>query len=174
MLGKVVREGDVVIDATCGNGYDTLSLAKAVGEGGAVLAFDVQEAAISAAKARIESAGYGNRGSFFHESHAGMAAHAAEGSVSAIMFNLGYLPGNDHSLSTGADTLAALEIGIGLIKSGGAISVICYPGHPGGALEAKAVEERMTRLGDEKWRVVKYQALGTLSPAPFLLFAVRP
>ena len=174
MLGKVITPGDLVIDATCGNGHDTVFLAEAVGGDGKVLAIDVQKPAIEAANTRIAKAGLQDRVEFFHESHAEMAAHAATGSVTAIMFNLGYLPGNDHGLATGTDTLSALESAIRLIRPGGAISVVCYPGHPGGALEAAAVEERMTRLGDEKWRVVKYQALGTLKPGPFLLFAVKP
>ncbi|MBK1882402.1 methyltransferase domain-containing protein [Luteolibacter pohnpeiensis] len=174
MLARVIRLGDMVIDATCGNGHDTLFLAESVGETGKVLAFDVQDPAIEAARKRVAAAGCEDRVIFFRESHARLADRAAPHSVTAVMFNLGYLPGNDHTVATGDDTMEAIESAIMLLRSGGAISVICYPGHVGGAAEANAVEERLARLGDDKWRVVKYQALGTLSPAPYLVFAVRP
>lgn len=47
---RVLRPGDTVIDATCGNGHDTLELARMVctDEGlGYVYAFDVQEDALA-------------------------------------------------------------------------------------------------------------------------------
>lgn len=174
MFTKIIGSGDTVIDATAGNGYDTLFLAEAVGPAGRVLAFDVQEGAITATRAKLEAAGMSERLMLYQESHCRMGDHVAPDSISAVMFNLGYLPGADHSFATGDDTLDAIEIAVTLIKPGGALSVICYPGHEGGEAEAAAVEARMTRLGDDKWRVVKYQAVGTLKPAPFLLFAVRP
>ena len=45
-----IREGDLVIDATCGNGNDTLLLSAAVGESGDVLAVDIQEEAVEKTK----------------------------------------------------------------------------------------------------------------------------
>ena len=45
-LENIINEDDVVIDATMGNGYDTVYLAKKVGPKGKVYAFDVQEEAI--------------------------------------------------------------------------------------------------------------------------------
>lgn len=50
MWRKVVRPGDTVIDATCGNGHDTLELVKLVcadNAPGYVYAFDVQEDALA-------------------------------------------------------------------------------------------------------------------------------
>lgn len=172
-LTALLSAGDVAIDATAGNGHDTLFLAKAVGPQGEVLAFDVQEAAIVAARTRIEAAGYGDRVDFFQKSHAMMADHAEEGSVTAVMFNLGYLPGADHAVATGGDTLAALEAAVRLIKPGGALSVVCYPGHEGGDQEAAAVETWMSALPERGWRVVRYGAVGTRRPAPFLLFGTK-
>lgn len=174
MFTKIIGSGDLVIDATAGNGHDTLFLAEAVGPAGRVLAFDVQAGAIAATRAKIEAVGVSGRVMLYQESHRRMGDHVAADSVSAVMFNLGYLPGADHSFATGDDTLDAIETAVKLIKPGGALSVICYPGHEGGGAEAAAVEARMARLGDDKWRVVKYQAIGTLKAAPFLLFAVRP
>lgn len=134
-----------------------------------VLAFDVQEAALTSARERVGEMGWVE---FFHESHAKMGDHAASGSVAVVMFNLGYLPGENHELTTqSAETLEALEVAARLLKPGGVLSVICYPGHPTGAAEAVAVEDWMTALTARGWRVARYGAIGTRRPAPFLLLA---
>jgi predicted methyltransferase len=172
IIRGIISAGDTAIDATAGNGYDTLFLAEAVGAEGRVLAFDVQEAAIVSSRTRIEEAGFGDRVGFFHQSHSTMAEHALAGSVAAVMFNLGYLPGADHSVATGEDTISALEAATGLIRGGGVLSVVCYPGHAGGDDEASRVESWMATLPAKDWRVAKYGALGTLKPAPYLLLAV--
>lgn len=172
ILRGIISAGDIAIDATAGNGHDTLFLAEAVGPEGRVLAFDVQEAAVVSSRARITEAGYADRVRFFLQSHSAMADHADAGSVAAIMFNLGYLPGADHSVATGDDTITALEAAARLIRGGGVLSVVCYPGHDGGGEEAGRVEAWMAALPAQGWRVARYGALGTLKPAPYLLLAV--
>ena len=174
LLRPLIREGNLVIDATAGNGYDTLFLAECVGAAGKVLAFDVQEAALVSARSRLAEAGYGGRVKYFHESHATMDSHTDEGSAAVVMFNLGYLPGENHELTTEtSETLAALEMAARVLKSGGVLSVVCYPGHEAGAVEAEAVETWMSVLTADGWRVARYGAIGTRRPAPFLLVAVK-
>jgi tRNA G37 N-methylase Trm5 len=174
LLAELVAAGDIVVDATAGNGHDTVFLAEAVGDTGRVIAFDIQEEAVVSTRERVEEAGFAARVELFQESHALIGNHAEIGTVAAVMFNLGYLPGADHALATGGDTINALEAAAGLLMGGGALSVVCYPGHSGGDDEAKEVEEWMIALASLRWRVVKHAALGTLRPAPFLLFAVKP
>ncbi|NJM36955.1 MAG: methyltransferase domain-containing protein [Akkermansiaceae bacterium] len=170
ILKSKICSGDKVIDATAGNGHDTVFLAECVGKTGNVLAFDVQEAAIISARERLAATGYSERVGFYQKSHAEMGNHAAPESVSAILFNLGYLPGEDHALTTElGETLRALEIATNLLRSGGVLSVICYPGHPAGAIEAEAVEKWAAALATRGWRIAKYGAIGTRRPAPFLL-----
>lgn len=169
ILKPLIKPGELVIDATAGNGHDTVFLAECVGPAGKLLAFDVQEAALVSARSRVGDAGWVE---FIHDSHARMADHAVGGSVAVIMFNLGYLPGENHELTTeSSETLAALEVAARLLKSGGVLSVICYPGHPAGAAEAEAVECWMTAQAANGWRVARYGAVGTRRPAPFLLLA---
>jgi tRNA1(Val) A37 N6-methylase TrmN6 len=166
--------GDLAIDATAGNGHDTLMLAERVGESGRVLAFDVQAAAIEAARARIAAAGFESRVDFHHASHARMAEFAAPEAAAAVMFNLGYLPGGDHHLTTdSSETLRALEAAATCLKPGGILTVVCYPGHPAGAVEASAVENWLQARCSDGWRLAKYVMLGTRDPAPFLLTASR-
>ena len=175
ILREAIHPGDLVIDATAGNGHDTRFLAECVGAGGRVLAFDVQAAAIASARARVAAAGWAARVGFFQQSHAGMGACAAAGSVAVVMFNLGYLPGEDHQVRTEASaTLAGLACAVELLKPRGLLSVICYPGHPGGEVEAAAVEQAFAALAARGWRAARYGAMATRRVAPFLLLGVKP
>jgi ubiquinone/menaquinone biosynthesis C-methylase UbiE len=161
-----------VIDATAGNGHDTVFLAECVGETGKVLAFDIQEAALVSARSRVEEAGFSGRVDFLQESHTEMEAFAVADSVAVVMFNLGYLPGENHDLTTeSTSTLTALGAAAHLLKPGGVLSVICYPGHAAGAAEAVAVETWLSASAARNWRIAKYAAIGTRRPAPFLLLA---
>lgn len=174
-LEEVVAPGDLVIDATAGNGHDTEFLAGRVGQSGRVLAFDVQAEAIIAARARVAAAGWGSRVEFFEESHVCIAERAAPGTVAAVIFNLGYLPGHAHDLTTTAEiTLQALAAAASVLRPGGALAAICYPGHPEGARETTAVGEWFAGRAADGWQVVRYGALGTRRPAPVLLFGVVP
>jgi tRNA A58 N-methylase Trm61 len=171
----MISPGSLVIDATAGNGHDTVFLAERVGASGRVLAFDVQQAALLATRSRVTEAGILGRVELILKSHLRMGEHADPGSVAAVMFNLGYLPGQGHELTTEVgETLAALETATGLLQGGGALSVVCYPGHPAGAIEAEAVESWMSQLTAAGWRVARYGAIGTRRPAPFLLLASKP
>ena len=101
---KHVQIGDVCIDATAGNGNDTLLLCELVGKEGKVVAFDIQQVAVENTKQRLSEAGFLERAQVLLESHTNMAHYAEEGTVSCIVFNFGYLPGGDHNLSTQKET----------------------------------------------------------------------
>lgn len=172
LLREVIRKGDTVIDATAGNGHDTVFLAECVGPSGKVLAFDVQAAAILASSKRVEEQGHQRVVHFHPCSHDRMGEFAAPSSISAIMFNLGYLPGEDHQITTRtSETLRALEAAELLLTKGGCLSIVCYPGHETGAEEALAVVNWLSDKTNHGWRVANYSMLGTLQPAPFLLMA---
>jgi ubiquinone/menaquinone biosynthesis C-methylase UbiE len=175
LLRQAIRAGELVIDATAGNGHDTLFLAERVGPAGRVLAFDVQAAAIAAARVRVAAQGWQDRVTFQQQSHALLEDHAAAGTVAAVMFNLGYLPGNSHGVITGTDsTLKGLAGAATVLKPGGVLAVVCYPGHAGGEVEAVAVEAWFVAQVAEGWRVAKYGVLATRRPAPFLLLGTKP
>lgn len=139
----VLRPGDRAVDATAGNGHDTLFLARAVGPAGGVLALDRQEAAIAATRDRLRAAGLEARVRLRRAGHEGLVARAPAGwpgRVRALLFNLGYLPGGDRGIRTRpATTLAALDAALELLAPGGRLAVVAYPGHPGGGEEADAV-----------------------------------
>jgi SAM-dependent methyltransferase len=146
LLRDRLRAGDLVIDATCGNGHDTLFLASIVSPNGHVYAFDVQAAAIASSRQRLLEAGIpASLFTLFHAGHETLreaipASHA--GTISGIMFNLGYLPGSDKSVITRtATTLRALDAALDLLAADGLLTIAVYPGHEGGAEEQRAIAD---------------------------------
>lgn len=173
-ISRVVLPGDTVVDATAGNGHDTVFLARLAGPSGQVHAFDVQEEAIRATRERLEKEGLLTSAVHLHLASHDRLAELVTGPVKAVVFNLGYLPGGDKKTVTRTGcTLAALEQAAALIAPNGILSVMCYPGHEGGDAEAEAVEDFLSRLPHHSWRTDKYQLLNTGTPAPFQICAFR-
>lgn len=134
-----IRRGDTVIDATCGAGRDTVTLARAAGETGKVYAFDIQQAAIERTKEHLDEEGLGNV-QLVHDSFVTMGSYVPESTAAAAVFNLGYLPGGDHSITTTAEeTLAGLREALKAIRPGGIVTVVLYSGHEEGADEKRQV-----------------------------------
>ena len=170
LLRERIAPGDLVIDATAGNGHDTLFLAETVGSAGKVIAIDIQEEAISATQKRLSEANLLGRVSLHCGSHADLRGIAGGASPSAIVFNLGYLPGGDHSVITRTEgTLAALASAVDILGPGGALAVICYPGHAGGDEESVAVADFISSIPG--LRTARYAMMATQSPSPFLLIS---
>ncbi|MFC9778745.1 class I SAM-dependent methyltransferase [Paenibacillus chitinolyticus] len=172
-----VRPGDTVVDATVGNGVDTLFLARLVGSRGRVYGFDIQPQALETARTRLEreldGSGGAQRVSLLLRSHADMAAAVPGdclGRTAAVMFNLGYLPGADPGVITvPASTLPALEAALLLLREGGILTVALYPGHDGGASEAQAVESWAAGLPQEEWSVLCYRFINSAARSPYLI-----
>jgi len=176
LVRDVVRPGETVIDATAGNGHDTCFLAKAVGHEGRVFAFDVQRDALRRTAARLADIGYANV-MLLHRSHAEMQAavpQALHDSVAAVMFNLGYLPGGDHAVITEVDSsIAALRIALELIRPGGIVTVLVYPGHTGGDDEAGCVQQLIDTLPAAEFETSVRRSATTSETAPLLFVVVR-
>lgn len=165
----VVRPGDQVIDATAGNGHDTLFLSRLVGPDGRVIAFDAQEDAIAATRSHLGENGItDDRVLLVHDSHSALRQHV-DCPVVVVMFNLGYLPGSDHGRTTTCgETLIALAEGWEILREGGILSVVCYRGHPGGMEEAAGVLEFAEGLRDQGAGVVISGQEDTVA-GPFLV-----
>ncbi|MFK7850290.1 MAG: class I SAM-dependent methyltransferase [Akkermansiaceae bacterium] len=172
LLEDVIQQGDRVIDATAGNGHDTVFLAEAVGAEGRVIAVDIQAEAITSTSRHLAENGLSDRVDLHQKSHTQLNQLTSQESVSAIVFNLGYLPGADHKLITKTeDTLEALSLATSLVQKNGVLCAICYPGHEGGDEEARTVEKFFGEL--KNFRTAKYQLLSTRHPSPFLLIALK-
>jgi len=171
---KVVRSGDLVVDATAGNGHDTAFLAGLTGSGGIVLAFDVQEAAIRRTRERLETLGLSDRCRLYEEGHEHLGARvdavAPGTSISAVMFNLGYLPGADHALGTKAPTtIAALEQAMARLRPGGLVTVALYYGGDSGFEERDAVLRFVETIDVHTIAVQKTEMVNSRSCPPIFL-----
>lgn len=143
--------GARAVDATMGNGKDTLWLCRLVGETGRVFAFDVQPEAVARTRALLEAEGMSGRAALFCEGHQRMAEFVP-GPVDVVMFNLGWLPGAEHAVTTQASTtLAAAEAALALLKPEGLMTICAYPGHDEGARELEALLAWAKALDGRKW-----------------------
>ena len=138
--------GARAIDATLGNGYDAKRLCELVGETGRVYGFDVQSEAVERTGARLAEAGLLERAALFCAGHEQMATHV-HAPVDAIVFNLGWLPGAQHAVTTATKTtILAVNQALHLLRAGGILTICIYPGHAEGMLERTALQQWAAEL----------------------------
>lgn len=168
LISETVLPGETVVDATAGNGNDTLFLAELVGENGRVFAFDIQQAALEATANRL--AELNDRAALVLDSHANVDRYV-KGRIGGAMFNLGYLPySEDLSIITKPDsTIEAIDKLLGLLKKGGIITISVYDGHEGGAEERDALLAYVKSLHQADVHVARYELLNQRKNPPFLI-----
>jgi len=173
LLERAVSKGDVVVDATVGNGHDTLFLSNLVGEHGRVYGFDIQKEAIEETASKLEEHELRNRVMLFQEGHeivdqAIPPVH--HGAIAGAIFNLGYLPGGDESIVTRPrTTITAIEKLLEMMKPGGIIVLVIYHGHPEGAVERDYLLRFAQTIEGEQAHVLRYQFMNTDTPSPFVV-----
>lgn len=170
IIKKTVREGDSVIDATLGNGHDTLLLAEQVGSIGKVYGFDIQKQAIESSKEKLSVSGLLPQVELIHEGHEKIEKHIPENQeISAVMFNLGYLPKGDKNIVTKAETtIAAIEQALSLVKKGGVVSIMVYYGHGGTNGEKEAVDQLVRELPQDAFDTLSYRFVNQINNPPYL------
>lgn len=168
LVATRLRPGDLAIDATVGKGNDTLFLAERVGAEGRVEGFEIQEAALAIARPLLADHPQVN---LHHCGHERMAEFV-RGRANAILFNLGYLPSGDKSIITTPDTTQqGLVAALTLLNEGGILSVVVYPGHPGGREEAGRVEGWFAAQDPDLYDRIHYgrYPTGPATASPYLL-----
>lgn len=172
-LEEYIKEGDLCIDATAGNGNDTEFLCQMVGASGKVYAFDVQEMAMQHTRKRLEEKGFAGRAELILDGHEKMTQYVKE-EASAIVFNFGYLPGGDHSISTKVNTsLAAVEQALGLLKVGGVMNLCIYSGKDTGYEEKEALLSYLKELDSKRWLVIVSSYFNRKNDPPLPVFVIR-
>ncbi len=179
-LASLGTNSYVAIDATVGNGFDTVFLAQCVGETGLVIGFDVQD--MSSATQYLVQAGLHHRVRLLQRGHETLLQSLKEvcppdqmlPHVQAIMFNLGYLPHGDKSLTTRTETTyAALQQSAQILASGGILTVICYPAHDGGGEETEAVLAWAKKMPSSEYGVIHTKVLNKHGVPPELLVVYK-
>ncbi|WP_412988336.1 class I SAM-dependent methyltransferase [Pediococcus siamensis] len=174
LLAQAVQPGDTVIDATVGNGNDTIYLASAVGKTGRVFGFDVQESALKETQTQLTLTGLTAQTTLIHDGHEHIEHHVPEDTqLAAAIFNLGYLPGSDKSVIThGKTTIAAISQCLSLLVRGGLVIVVSYYGHPGGQDELAQLQRYLKGLPQKQFQVLTYQFINQQNEPP-ILFAIQ-
>ena len=169
VLRRALQPGDVAVDATMGNGRDTQFLCELVGEAGHVYAFDVQGEAVERTRERLAQAGLLPRATLLLAGHETMREHVKE-SPNAVMFNLGWLPGAAHAVTTKVETtLQAVAAACEMIVPGGVVTVCVYPGHEEGQRELEALLAFASSLPVREYNVLGSRFLNAAPNTPQML-----
>ena len=173
ILRRAVEPGDTVVDATMGNGHDTLFLCELVGEQGKVYAFDVQAQAVENTRKRLAGEGVLGRAALFCLGHEYMVEQVRE-PAAAVVFNLGWLPGGDHSVTTHWETTRqAVDAALRLLKPRGVLVICAYPGHAEGDRERQALMDMLSALPPQQYNVLWHKFLNAGPGAPECFAAQR-
>jgi len=169
IISSVVEKGDLVVDATAGNGNDTVFLAELVGEEGKVYSFDIQEQAIKSTEKKLQDKQLISRVELINDGHQHIKKYITQ-PVKAIMFNLGYLPGGDHSIGTkGSTTIEAIKGGMELLTLHGIISIVVYYGGDSGFDEKNQVMDFIKTIDCKKYTVMRTDFVNQINCPPILI-----
>ncbi len=158
-------EGEAVIDATVGNGHDTEWLLEAVGPEGHVTGFDIQAEALESTRNRL--------GNFENlalqlDGHENLMQYGFQ-EIACVLYNLGYLPRGDKSISTqGTTTIQSIQAASELLKVGGVIMMIAYPGHNAGKAECEGVESHLATYDQRRFQTWKFTFLNQKNNPPVM------
>ena len=169
IISRTVKPGDHVIDATCGNGGDTLFLAGLAGREGRVYSFDIQQEALDRTSDKLRKEGLYDMVELIHDSHEHMDDYVKV-KVRCVMFNLGYLPGGDHSIGTkGESTIAAVRKAMKLLMVNGIITIVVYYGGDSGFDEKEEVLEFINTIDCRQFTVSKTEFVNQINCPPILI-----
>ncbi|MGM0172419.1 class I SAM-dependent methyltransferase [Enterococcus mundtii] len=170
LLEEIIQPGDHVIDATMGNGHDTVFLADKVGRTGQVYSFDIQKQAMEATQQKLSENGLLDRTILFLQGHETIGEVIAEQqAIKAGIFNLGYLPKSDKSVITLPETTkTAMEEILKRLVPQGRMIIVVYYGHEGGEAELDMVQSFCQALPQEQFNVLNYQFINQKNNPPIL------
>ncbi|WP_246941407.1 tRNA (mnm(5)s(2)U34)-methyltransferase [Bacillus pinisoli] len=169
LLSQAISPGEVAVDATVGNGHDTLFLANLVGETGHVYGFDIQDEAIMNTQSKLQEKDLLHRVTLLHKGHEHVSEHVPT-KVSGAIFNLGYLPGGDKAIvTTPPTTISAVKQILSLLKPEGIIVIVVYHGHPEGQEERDQLLTFVESIDQQEAHVLQYKFLNQQNNPPFII-----
>ncbi|QIL46057.1 methyltransferase domain-containing protein [Vagococcus coleopterorum] len=171
LLKEIIKPGDTVVDATVGNGFDTLFLAELVGTDGTVIGFDIQAQAIETTLMKLKDTQLDKQVSLYQQGHETVSSVISkEDKIKAAIFNLGYLPKADKNIITqGPTTIQAIETLMEHLTPLGRIIIVVYYGHQGGPEEKNQVMEFVKTIPQSHFNVLSYQFINQKNQPPILL-----
>lgn len=168
---KIIEDGDTVIDATCGNGNDTLTLAKLT-PNGRVYAFDIQKQAVENTKELLRHNDIFNT-EVIQDGHENMKKYVHD-DVKLVVFNLGYLPGADKFVTTKSQTTAdAVQRALELTRNNGYISICAYLGHDGAMEEYNKLMGLLSSLPNREYNVIEMRHKNRRETSPVYILVEK-
>lgn len=169
LLSQSINVGDIAVDATAGNGHDTLFLTELVGENGHVYAFDIQQQAIDSTLNRLMEKGVSHLATVILDGHEHISQYVQQ-EIGGAIFNLGYLPGANHHVVTKSNTtIEAIHQLLQLLKIGGIIVLVIYHGHEGGKEERDELLKFVSALPQKYVHVLRYEFMNQKNDPPFIV-----
>lgn len=166
LFNNYLENNKILIDATCGNGKDTLFLADKLDKQGKLYAFDIQKEAIEKTKMLIEEKEYNINIEYINDGHEKLDEYVDE-TVNGIIYNLGFLPGSNKEIKTEEDTtITSLNKSLDIIAEGGLIVIVIYSEHEGGSKEKEAVMNYTSKLNYKKYNVLHYNFINQKKTPP--------
>ncbi|AZP05539.1 tRNA (mnm(5)s(2)U34)-methyltransferase [Jeotgalibaca ciconiae] len=175
LLKQTIVPGDLVIDATVGNGNDTILLAQLTGSRGTVIGFDIQASAIEKTRQKLLLTGLGERVTLHQVGHENAESYLPKNKeIGAIIYNLGYLPGGDKSITTLKDsTIKSIVSLLPHLRIGSLLIIVIYSGHPAGTEEKDALLQFSEQLDQKEFSVLRYQFINQKNEPPFIIAIER-
>jgi hypothetical protein len=161
-----------IIDATCGQGFDTLILRdEALAPHGRLIALDIQPEALEKTFKAWNSHPCQKPCTLTLHNlcHSHIDQIADPGSVDLIVYNLGYLPHSDKQATTLAETtLTSANKALNLLADSGMITFTVYPGHAAGEVESAHLSDWIKQLDPRKFQILKLEMIGQ-KRAPYVI-----
>jgi len=159
------KDNLTLVDATAGNGFDTLFLCNLVKNNGYVYAFDIQEDAINRTKTLLEQNLCTNY-KLIVDSHENVLDHIEDKQIDVALFNLGYLPNSDKKIRTNYNTsINAIKNIISRLSNQGRIYISAYKLHDNGE-EARNIHEFISFLNKREYNVIQIKLLNKENSPP--------
>jgi methylase of polypeptide subunit release factors len=165
LLSKHITKDDIVVDATMGNGYDTIYLASLAKK---VYAFDIQKQALIETKKKLDEQNI-KHVELILDTHEKINQYVSN--YKGVVFNLGYLPNADKSITTTKEsTLNAINQILPNLKTNGFILLVIYIGHEQGKIESKAIQDYIKTLDPTLYKIAKIELPYQNNQPPYIIF----
>ncbi|MCI9304696.1 class I SAM-dependent methyltransferase [Clostridium sp.] len=164
IIKEYVKNKNVAIDATLGNGYDCDFLSSCFKK---VYAFEIQK---EACEKYIDK---NNNVIIINESHHKIDKFINE-EVDCVCYNLGYLPGGNKEITTLAETsLKSIQLSLNLLSKNGIISIAIYRGHNEGMEEKNCIIKYLKTLPKNSFGVMIHECINRSEKSPLLIIVEK-
>ena len=164
IIEHFVKNKNIAIDATLGNGYDTNFLSEKFKN---VIAFDIRKEACEKYLEHKNS-----NVTIINDSHNKFKEYI-NSKVDCIVYNLGFLPGGDKSITTIHTTsLESIKAGLDILSNGALMLITVYRGHEEGKIEYLHIGDYLINLPKDKYAVMKHEIVNRSENSP-MLFVVE-